>query len=249
MTVEHPERPEQRLQFETDTTKSVDSAIVVLNLSYGYGETLALSGVSAQFPRAAVTAIIGGNGAGKSTLLGVLAGTLNPASGRVKSLVKGRPAFVLQRSLANSNLPFTVQETVAMGRWGELGAYRRMRAADREIIHEAMELLDITDLAKRQLSELSGGQRQRALLAQGIAQQSELLLLDEPIAGLDVEAEQRIAAVIRQLAAEGKTVIQATHSMAAAREADHCVMLAHGHLVAEGDPAQVLAKEHLEEVF
>src|SRR5690606_17001966 len=114
--------------------------------------------------------------------------------------------------------------------------YRPLRQSDRAIIQESLERLDIAWLANRQLSELSGGQRQRALLAQGLAQRSGLLLLDEPITGLDIEAEIRISEVIRELSESGTTVIQATHSMHAARESDHCLVLVHGKLVAVGDP-------------
>ncbi|MGB3414947.1 MAG: zinc ABC transporter ATP-binding protein AztA [Microbacteriaceae bacterium] len=229
--------------------EQLDIALSVAALGYSYADHIALSGIHANFPRGKVSAIVGGNGAGKSTLLQLIAGTLSPSTGTIRKTLKGRPAFVLQRSLSNSQLPFTVYECVAMGRWADLGAYRRMTESDKNIIHEAMEMLDIQNLAKRQLSELSGGQQQRALLAQGVAQQSDLLLLDEPVTGLDIEAEQRISAVIKQLSIDGKTVIQATHSMLAARESDHCLVLAHGRLLAEGDPEEVLSEKNLLEFF
>src|SRR5690606_33869288 len=137
----------------------------------------------------AVTALIGPNGAGKSTLLNAISGRIHARHGHLDVPAAERPggvAYVLQATQVNTQLPITVRETVTMGRYARTGPFRRLRAADRAAVDEAMEALAITDLADRQLHELSGGQRQRAFVAQGLAQEADVLLLDEPITGLDV---------------------------------------------------------------
>jgi zinc/manganese transport system ATP-binding protein len=111
---------------------------------------------------------------------------------------------------------------------------------DRAVIADCLSRLGIGDLARRQLGALSGGQRQRALVAQGLAQEPDLLLLDEPAAGLDTTADERIAEVIADVAAQGVTVVLATHDMTAAARADHCLLLGDGRLHAQGPPGEVL---------
>lgn len=113
----------------------------------------------------------------------------------------------------------------------------------------ALERLGIADLAARQLGELSGGQRQRALIAQGLAQESDLLLLDEPTTGLDPEARERIAALLTELVADGVTVVHATHDLDAARSADACLLLREGRLVSQGHPEQLLTPSALAHVW
>jgi zinc/manganese transport system ATP-binding protein len=127
-----------------------------------------------------------------------------------------------------------------MGRWGERGLWRRLTRHDRAAVDSAMERLGVAGLADRQLGELSGGQRQRVLIAQGLAQQSDLLLLDEPTTGLDPEARERITVLLADLIADGTTVVQATHDLEAARSADTCLLLDDGRLVGQGPPKEVL---------
>lgn len=196
-----------------------------------------------------MTAVVGPNGSGKSTLLGVLSGVMTATSGSVLRAAGSPPAFVPQRGAVGDALPLTVRQTVEMGRWGERGLWRRLTAEDREVVDRCMEQLGIADLGRRQLGELSGGQRQRALIAQGLAQQSDLLLLDEPTTGLDPQAQAGIMSVLAGLVADGTTVVQATHDLQAARSADHCLLLAEGQLVAEGDPGRVLHPETLSRVW
>jgi zinc/manganese transport system ATP-binding protein len=126
----------------------------------------------------AITALVGPNGSGKPALLGVMAGVVRPTSGRLQRVGDRPPAFVPQRSAVADALPLTVRQTVEMGRWSHRGPWRRLTRQDRATVDQAMERLGSTDLATRQLGELSGGQRQRALIAQGLAQESDLLLVD-----------------------------------------------------------------------
>ncbi|MFE2046501.1 zinc ABC transporter ATP-binding protein AztA [Streptomyces sp. NPDC059477] len=210
------------------------------DLCAGYGARPALHQLTVEIPALSMTALVGPNGSGKSTLLGVLAGVIHPTSGTLTRRGERPPAFVPQRAAVGDALPLTVRQTVEMGRWGERGPWRRLTRQDRATVDHALDRLGIGDLAARQLGELSGGQRQRALIAQGLAQDSDLLLLDEPTTGLDPEARDRIAALLTELVADGVTVVQATHDLTAARAADTCLLLHDGRLVARGHPGQVL---------
>ncbi|WP_194815008.1 zinc ABC transporter ATP-binding protein AztA [Nocardia sp. XZ_19_385] len=220
-----------------------DPAAIHLNgVSAGYAGTLVLYEVTATIPRAQVTALIGPNGSGKSTLLSVLAGVLSPQAGQVRRTISDRPAFVVQHTAVPTTLPLTVRETVAMGRWGVRGPWRRLKRADHELVAACMARVGIADLASRRLDSLSGGQRQRALLAQALAQESQLLLLDEPAAGLDSEAQEAISIILTEISAEGVTVVQATHDLDDARRATHCLHLRNGRLIAEGTPYHVIGR-------
>ncbi|WP_280217381.1 zinc ABC transporter ATP-binding protein AztA [Nocardia neocaledoniensis] len=208
------------------------AALEIEQVTAGYGATPVLTEVSATIPRGRITAIVGPNGSGKSTLLGVLAGTVPIQAGTVRVGVPGRPAFVVQHTAIPPTLPITVGETVAMGRWAHRGLWRRLTRADRAIVRSALERMDLTALESRRLDTLSGGQRQRTLLAQALAQQSELLLLDEPAAGLDAASQTAISATLREVAAAGVTVVQATHDPAEAERAHQSLRLEHGRLTA-----------------
>ncbi|GAA1102939.1 zinc ABC transporter ATP-binding protein AztA [Nocardiopsis metallicus] len=203
------------------------------DLYAGYGRTDVLKGVSAEVPEGAVTALVGPNGAGKSTLLGVLAGTVPLRRGKVtpdRGARAARPAFVVQRSAVPDTLPLTVRAAVAMGRWAHRGLWRPLTRHDRAVVARCMERAGVADLADRGLGGLSGGQRQRALIAQGLAQEADLLLLDEPSAGLDQEARERISRTVADIAAEGVTVVHATHFAEEARGADHLLTLDQGRV-------------------
>ncbi|MEV0332775.1 zinc ABC transporter ATP-binding protein AztA [Nocardia sp. NPDC050717] len=217
------------------------TAVEIEQVTAGYGATPVLIEVSATIPRGQITAIVGPNGSGKSTLLGVLAGTVPIQSGTVRNTVAGRAAFVVQHTAIPPTLPITVGETVAMGRWAHRGLWRRLTRADRAIVRGALERMDLVALASRRLDTLSGGQRQRTLLAQALAQQSELLLLDEPAAGLDAASQKAISTALREVAATGVTVVQATHDPAEAERAKQSLRLEHGRLTASR-PDEVAAR-------
>ncbi|MGS2809786.1 zinc ABC transporter ATP-binding protein AztA [Nocardia sp. MW-W600-9] len=220
---------------------TADSAIEIEHLTAGYGATPVLAEVSARIPRGQVTAIVGPNGSGKSTLLGVLAGTVPIQSGRVTRNTAHRPAIVVQHTAIPPTLPLTVRDTVTMGRWAHRGPWRRLTRADRAITQDCLARMDLTALAARRLDTLSGGQRQRALLAQALAQESDLLLLDEPATGLDAASQATIAQVLSEVSAAGVTVVQATHDAAEAARADHLLVLAEGRIAA-GRPGEVGAR-------
>jgi ABC-type Mn2+/Zn2+ transport system ATPase subunit len=189
-----------------------------------------------------VTTLVGPNGSGKSTLLHAVAGLIEPVRGSVS--VAGGVSYVLQATAVSATLPVTVRETVSLARAASLGPFRPLRSADRAAVTGAMRRLDVESLANRHLAELSGGQRQRVFVAQGIAQEADVLLLDEPVAGLDLPSAERIREVVADERAAGHTVIIATHDLDEAARADHAVLLA-GRVVADGRPDDVLTADNL----
>jgi len=231
-----------------------DHAPVVLarGLTLSYDRTVAVRNATLDLPAGGLTAVIGPNGSGKSTLLRALSGLHPIASGEltVCEAPPGRHevAHVLQTHTVNASLPVTVHEVVQMGRYRRRGPFRRLRAVDHEAIDNAMRCMEIADLAQRHLDELSGGQRQRVYLAQGLAQRAELLLLDEPVTGLDLPSLDRINEVLREETAHGRTVILTTHELHTAQAADHVVLLA-TDVIASGPPDDVLTPVHLAEAY
>ncbi|MFJ8858138.1 zinc ABC transporter ATP-binding protein AztA [Streptomyces sp. NPDC102451] len=218
-------------------------------VSAGYPNRAVLDQLTLDIPALTTTAVVGPNGSGKSTLLGVIAGVIQVTAGKVEHGTDKRVAFVTQRSEVADVLPLTVRDAVAMGRWGHRGLWRRLTRQDRDVVETSMRRLGISSLAHRQLGELSGGQRQRALIAQGLAQEADLLLLDEPAAGLDATAQRLIADVLAEVAGEGLTVVQATHDLEVARSAGHLLLLRDGRLWGEGDPREVLTGEAIDEIW
>ncbi|MBF6166306.1 ATP-binding cassette domain-containing protein [Streptomyces gardneri] len=218
-------------------------AVHVAGVTAGYRGRPVLHELTATIPGGQVTALVGPNGSGKSTLLGILAGVIAPTVGTVHREHLRRPAFVVQHSGVPTTLPITVRETVTMGRWAHRGAWRRLTRQDRAVVRACLDRMDITDLAERRLDTLSGGQRQRALLAQALAQESDLLLLDEPTTGLDSAAQQEISEAIRRVGAQGVTVVHATHSREDALRADHCLLLDDGRVTGHGDPHTILHQD------
>jgi ABC-type Mn2+/Zn2+ transport system ATPase subunit len=227
---------------------SAHPAVDVREVSVRYGSIVAVDRATVSLPRGSVAAIIGPNGSGKSTLLHTISGLVRPDAGSVsihgRALTSGAVAYVLQTNVTNESVPITVRETVRMGCYGRRGAFRRLDASDRAAVDEAMERMRITDIASRQLHELSGGQRQRVYVAQGLAQRAEVLLLDEPITGLDLVTQETVTEVIADERAQGRTVVLTTHDVGTARLADLVVLMA-TRVVAVGPPATTLTPEHL----
>ncbi|MGH8870572.1 MAG: metal ABC transporter ATP-binding protein [Acidimicrobiia bacterium] len=224
------------------------AAVRAEGLALAYGPKIAVDTSSFELPLGGITVLIGPNGSGKSTLLGAIAGLIEPAAGSIDvSEVGGSPqriSFVLQSTKVNDTLPVTVREVVSMGRYATSKPHRRLDAEDQAAVEDAMTRMGIADLAGRHLRELSGGQRQRVLVAQGLAQEHEILLLDEPLTGLDLTSAQAIDEVIHDETQTGCTIVLTTHDLAEAQVADHVVLLS-GRVVAWGAPEEVLTLENL----
>ncbi len=213
-----------------------------------YGSTVALAPSSLTIPSGQSVALVGPNGSGKSTLLLVLAGLLRPTSGSVERRRDVRVAFVAQHQLQHRWMPISVGEVLRMGRYGERGLLGRLGAADRRAIADAAERMDVGAMVRRPFGDLSGGQRQRVLVAQALAARPDLLLLDEPITGLDLASQQRILEVIADETAAGTSVVLSTHHLGEARHTDRVLLLA-GCIVADGPPDEVLRPPLLAEAF
>ncbi len=228
----------------------MNPAISGQDVSVRYGPNVALAASSFSIPSGMVTTLIGPNGSGKSTLLNLIAGLVEPSSGSIRLHGDEPPqlSYVLQSTKVNEALPVTVAEIVAMGRYSNAGLVGRFDETDRAAIQEAMERMDINSLAGRHLAELSGGQRQRVFVAQGLAQPHDLLLLDEPLTGLDLPSAQAIDRVIHDEQSHGCTVIMTTHDLAEAQASDWVVLLS-GRVIACGPPSEVLTQEHLSAAY
>lgn len=233
------------------------AAIDVEGVTVRYGDVLALDDVSVTVRAGAVTGLIGMNGSGKSTLFKAITGMVRPDSGSV--LLNGtRPAQARQRGLVGYvpqsedvdwAFPVSVRDVVMMGRYGHQGPTRRVRPADRIAVDEALERVELTEYADRQIGQLSGGQKKRAFVARGIAQDAWIMLLDEPFAGVDKRSEATIVDLLRALADDGRTVLVSTHDLhALPRLADDAVLLLRSILF-HGPVDEALTPERLALAF
>lgn len=210
------------------------SAIEVDNIVARYGDVLALDRVSLNVEPGKVTGLIGMNGSGKTTLFKAIMGMIRPDEGQVRldgadpavARKQGRVGYVPQNEDVDWAFPVSVHDVVMMGRYGHQGFTRRPRPADRAAVAEALERVELTEYADRQIGQLSGGQKKRAFVARGIAQGAQILLLDEPFAGVDKRSEATIVGLLRELAADGRTVLVSTHDLHALPAlADEAVLL------------------------
>ena len=192
--------------------------LVLHDVTIAYGHRVVLSHVDADIPRSQVVSIIGPNGSGKSTLLKAIAGLIPLVSGEITLFdepiahVRRRVAYVPQREDVDWQFPVSVRDVVMMGRYPRSGWLRPSSKEDGHVALHAMERLGIADLAKRQIRELSGGQQRRAFIARAIAQESDVILLDEPMTGIDAATHDRILELFDEWRDEGKVVLQATHT-------------------------------------
>jgi len=221
-------------------------AIEVRGLHVNYGEQPVLEDISFNLPPGQLVGIIGPNGAGKTTLLKVLLGLIPRAAGSIAvagtaTRRRGGPiAYVPQRDAINWRFPATVTDVVLMGRYGRLGWLQRPGAHDRAIARRCLEEVGMADFADRPIAQLSGGQQQRVFLARALAQEPEVLLLDEPISGVDAPTQEAILAILAGLAAQGKTLLITTHDLRCNMEYFDALLALNRSLVALGPVAQVL---------
>lgn len=213
------------------TMKIMREPVHLTNVSHRYGNIQSLDHVSLSLPPASITALTGGNGSGKSTILGLLAGTLRPTEGTVSN-TPANVGLVPQHSAVPDLFPVTVRDVVAMGRW-RTGPWRLLRplsSRDRAVVEKSLERMNIIDPADRTLGDLSGGQRQRTLIAQGLAQEAPLLLLDEPLSAVDSHTVELIDRAVHEEKAAGISVVIATHHRSQADSADQIIGLDRGRI-------------------
>ncbi len=191
----------------------------VSDLTVSYRDVLALQGIKFSTECGRSMALVGPNGAGKSTLLKALAGLLRPEAGTIlwrgKALTRSSHelAYLPQRGDVDWNFPITVRGLVEMGRYPNLGLWRRYSKHDEEIVERALAAMNLLDLQKRQISALSGGQQQRTFIARALAQEAHVLLLDEPFTGLDKPAQETLEQLFRDLTKEGRLLIASHHDL------------------------------------
>jgi manganese/iron transport system ATP-binding protein len=226
----------------------------VQGLSVKLGGVVALEDVSFSLARADSVAVVGPNGAGKSTLLRSVAGVLDQYQGRI-TVYGSEPgghiciAFVPQTTHVDWAFPVSVFDAVMMGRTRRIGWVRRPTRADRALVYQCLEMVNLENLAGRQIGELSGGQKQRAFLARALAQEAELILMDEPLTGLDVKSQQDIFAILGSLTSRGVTLMVSTHDLEAAAGRFARIMLLNRRLLALGTREQVLTSRLLLATF
>lgn len=227
-----------------------------VTVTYRNGLT-ALRNASFEIPRGTITALVGVNGAGKSTLFKAIMGFLPAAQGEIRLL--GRTvkdalrdnlvAYVPQAEEVDWSFPVLVEDVVMMGRYGHMGFLRRPSAADRAAVDQALGRVNMGEFRHRQIGELSGGQRKRVFLARALAQDGQVILLDEPFTGVDVKTEEQIVALLRELRDEGRVMLVSTHNLGSVPEFCDRTVLVKGTVLAYGPTETTFTRKNLERAF
>jgi manganese/iron transport system ATP-binding protein len=213
--------------------------LTVDNLTVTYNGKLALEGVTFKVQASERVAIVGPNGAGKSTLFKALVGLIQPNIGDVETN-DATFGYVTQRSTVDWSFPVTVHDVVMMGRIARMGWLRWQRPRDREIVQRCLEQVGMLDYARRQIGELSGGQQQRVFIARALAQEPDIILMDEPFSAVDTPSQEAILQILDLLRSQGVTVLVSTHDLNLAVERFDRLALLNGQLIAYGTPQQVV---------
>jgi len=226
----------------------------VSRLSVHYEGRGALDDVSFHLHAGERVAVVGPNGAGKSTLFKAVAGVLAPTAGTVRVYGSGPArhlciAYLPQHSQVDWRFPVSVADVVMMGRIAKLGPLGWPKKRDWDFVHAALETVHMDDLSRRQIGQLSGGQQQRMFIARALAQEAELILMDEPLSGLDTPAQEGLLALLGELQQEKVTVMVATHDLEQAARFFDRILLLNRRLIAFGAPENVLKTETLVEAY
>jgi len=231
-------------------------AVNDITVAYRNGTT-ALKHASFTSPRGSITALVGVNGAGKSTIFKAIMGFVPVVSGSIsilgedgqKAQRNNLVAYVPQAEEVDWNFPVLVEDVVMMGRFGHMNFLRIPRPVDRDKVASALARVNMTEFAKRQIGELSGGQKKRVFLARALAQEGEVILLDEPFTGVDVKTEDAIIALLRDLRDEGKVILVSTHNLGSVPEFCDRTVLVKGTVLAYGPTEEIFTRDRLEEAF
>ncbi|WP_420860562.1 manganese/iron ABC transporter ATP-binding protein [Algirhabdus cladophorae] len=229
---------------------------VDVTVTYRNGHT-ALWDASFELPKGSVTALVGVNGAGKSTLFKAIMGFVPTAKGKIQimgrdvraALSANLVSYVPQAEEVDWSFPILVEDVVMMGRYGHMGFMRRPKAADHAAVDMALTRVGMQDFRKRQIGELSGGQRKRVFLARALAQDGQVILLDEPFTGVDVKTEDQIVALLGEMRAEGRVMLVSTHNLGSVPEFCDRTILVKGTILGSGPTEQVFNRENLEKAF
>lgn len=227
-----------------------------VSVTYRNGHT-ALRNASFAIPRGTVTALVGVNGAGKSTLFKAIMGFVPVARGEIRllglsvtqALKRNLVAYVPQSEEVDWSFPVLVEDVVMMGRYGHMGFLRRPRPADRAAVEAALGRVNMLDYRHRQIGELSGGQKKRVFLARALAQEGQVILLDEPFTGVDVKTEAQIIDLLRALRDEGRVMLVSTHNLGTVPEFCDRTVLVKGTVLAHGPTETTFTRENLEAAF
>ncbi len=230
-------------------------AIEVNDLTVAYRDKPVLWDIDVAVPPGVLMAIVGPNGAGKSTLIKSVLGLVRTAAGQI--LIHGRPydeqrritAYVPQRGSVDWDFPTTVLDVVMMGRYGELGWFRRPGRREREMAVASLEQVGMQEFAGRQISQLSGGQQQRVFLARALVQNARVYLMDEPFQGVDAKTERAIVTVLQELRSAGKTVVVVHHDLETVPEYFEWVLLLNVRRIALGPVGEVFTEENLRRTY
>ena len=219
-------------------------------LSMRYESGYALEDASFSLQEGERVSIVGPNGAGKSTLLKIIAGVQKPTSGEIQifgHVPDGHIsiAYVPQRNQDDWSFPVTVADVAMMGRIGQMGLFRNPKSHDWDVVHQALDVVKLGHLAKRQIDELSGGQQQRMFIARALSQEAELMLMDEPMTGLDLPSQEDIFGILDELRARNVTLLVSLHDLKMASERFDRVILLNKHLLAIGPAEESLSPANL----
>ncbi|MFN3766052.1 MAG: manganese/iron ABC transporter ATP-binding protein [Aliihoeflea sp.] len=227
-----------------------------VTVTYRNGQT-ALRDASFSIPRGTITALVGVNGSGKSTLFKAIMGFVPSGSGSVtimgapagRALKRNIVAYVPQAEEVDWNFPVLVEDVVMMGRYGHMGFLRIASTQDRRMVDAALERVGMTSYRKRQIGELSGGQKKRVFLARALAQEGQVILLDEPFTGVDVTTEEAIIGLLQELRAEGRIMLVSTHNLGSVPEFCDRAVLLNKTVLAAGPTEEVFTHENLQKAF
>ena len=249
-------RKEQTSTKRKDAKTSVGISAQDVTVTYRNGHT-ALWNADFEIPRGTITSLVGVNGAGKSTLFKAIMGFVPAAKGTIKilgldvkeALAKNLVAYVPQSEEVDWAFPVLVEDVVMMGRYGHMGFLRRPKQLDHDAVDEALRRVNMQDFRIRQIGELSGGQRKRVFLARSLAQDSQVILLDEPFTGVDVKTEEQITGLLRELRDEGRVMLVSTHNLGSVPEFCDRTVLVKGTVLAHGPTETTFTRENLENAF
>jgi manganese/zinc/iron transport system ATP- binding protein len=230
-------------------------AVQVTDLTVAYQEKPVLWDVDLDVPQGVLMAIVGPNGAGKTTLLKAILGLLEPAAGQVS--IFGKPykeqrhlvGYVPQRGSVDWDFPTSVLDVVMMGKYGSLGWIRRPGAHERKAALEALAKVGMADYANRQISQLSGGQQQRTFLARALVQDAQIYFMDEPFQGVDATTERAIVDLLKELRAQGRTVVAVHHDLQTVPEYFDWVLLLNVRRIASGPVSEIFTEENLRSAY